>query len=113
MKEALQDELRRTLPGYVIDTAQIEEDVFKKANLAGCQWVLTTEIKQNKIKDEQSGYYITLEQSLQPVDKGNIAKFSSYGRSSRTSTPLQALIHDGRDMSRDSHDWLVALQATH
>jgi len=112
MKEALQDEYRRTLPGYVIATAQAEEDVFKKAKLAGCQWVLVTEIEENKIKDEQSGYYITLEQSLQSVANGNIVKFASYGRSSRTSTPLQALIHDGRNMSRDSHDWLVGLQAT-
>lgn len=111
MKEALQDEYRRTLPGYVIDMAQTEEDVFNKANLAGCQWVLATEIQENKIKDEQSGYYITLEQSLQPVGKGNIVKFASYGRSSRTSTPLQALIHDGRNMSRDSHKWLVGLQS--
>jgi len=110
MKEALQDEFRRTLPGYVIDIAQTDEDVFKKAQLAGCQWVLTSEIQENKIKDEQSGYYITLEQSLQPVGEGNIAKFASYGRSSRKSTPLQALIHDGRNMSRDSHEWLDALQ---
>ncbi len=70
-----------------------------------------TEIQEHKIKDEQSGYYVTLEQSIQPVGKSNIVKFASYGRSSRTSTPLQALIHDGRNMSRDSHDWLVALQA--
>ena len=73
--------------------------------------MLTSEIQQNKIKEEQSGFYITLEQSLQPVGEGNIAKFASYGRSSRTSTPLQALIHDGRNMSHDSHDWLAALQA--
>ncbi|HEY3425387.1 MAG TPA: lipase family protein [Negativicutes bacterium] len=111
MKEALQDEYRRTLPGYVIDTAQADEDVFKKAAAADCQWVLVTEIQEHKIKDEQSGYYVTLEQSIQPVGKSNIVKFASYGRSSRTSTPLQALIHDGRNMSRDSHDWLVALQA--
>lgn len=110
MKEALQDEYRRTLPGYVIDTAQTEEDIFKKAELAGCQWVLVTEIRQDKIKDEQSGYYITLEQSLQPISKGNIAQFATYGRSSRTSSPLQALIQDGRNMSRDSHDWFITLQ---
>jgi len=110
MREALQDEYRRTLPGYVIDTEQTEGDVFKKANLAGCQWVLVTEIQQHKIKNEQNGYYITLEQSLQPVGKGNIVNFTIYGRSSRTSTPLQALIHDGRNMSRDSHEWLARLQ---
>jgi pimeloyl-ACP methyl ester carboxylesterase len=111
MKEALQDEYRRTLPGYVIDTAEADGDVFRKAAAADCQWVMVTEIQEHKIKDEQSGYYITLEQSIQPVGKGNIVQFASYGRNSRTSTPLQALIHDGRKMSRDSHDWLVALQA--
>ena len=112
MKEALQDEYRRTLPGYFIDTAQKGEgNVFEKARLADCQWVLETEIHENKIKNELSGFYITLEQSLQPVDKGNIVKFASYGRSSRTSTPLQALIHDTRNMSRDSHNWADELQA--
>ena len=110
MKEALQDEYRRTLPGYVIDTGETDKDIFKKAALAGCQWVVTTEIQEHKIKNEQSGYYITIEQLLQPVGKNNIVKFSSYGRSSRTTTPLQALIHDGRKMSRDSHEWLDELK---
>lgn len=110
MKEAIQDEYRRTLPGYVIDTGETDEDIFKKAALAGCQWVVTTEIQEHKIKNEQSGYYITLEQLVQPVGKNNSVKFSSYGRSSRTTTPLQALIHDGRKMSRDSHEWLDELK---
>jgi len=110
MKEALQDEYRRTLPGYVIDKGQAEGDVVMKANLAGCQWVLETEIQEHKIKNEQSGYYITLEQSLRSVDNGNIVSFAIYGRNSRTSTPLQALIHDGRNMSRASQDGLVPSQ---
>ena len=110
MKEALQNEYRRALPGYVIDTAQGNEDVFEKASLAGCQWVLVTEIQDHKIKSEQSGYYITLEQSLQSVGNGDVFKFATYGRSSRTSTPLQALIHDARNMNRDSHEWLVELK---
>ncbi|MBC8014370.1 MAG: lipase family protein [Sporomusaceae bacterium] len=112
MKEALQDEYRRALPGYVIDTAQAKGNVFEKAKLAGCEWVLVTEIQEHKIKDEQSGYYIILEQSLQSVSKGDIVKFAAYGRSSRTSTPLQALIHDARNMKLDSHEWLAQLQAS-
>ena len=110
MKEALQDEYRRTLPGYVIDTEQAEGNVFEKAKLAGCEWVLVTEIQDHKIKDEQTGYYVILEQSLKSVDRGDIVKFATYGRSSRTSTTLQALIHDGRNMNRDSHGWLGEIQ---
>jgi thioesterase domain-containing protein len=110
MKEALHDEYRRTLPGYVIDMEPVDEDVFKKAAAAGCQWVLVTEIREHMIRDEQSGYYITLEQSLQSVDKRNAVNFASYGTTSRISTPLQALIHNGRTMSRDSRDWLIGLQ---
>ena len=109
MKEALQDEYRHTLQGYVIDMGQDDEDIVEKANSAGCQWILKTEIKEHKIKNEQSGYYITLEQSLQSVAKGNIVKFASYGSSSRTSTPLQALIHNGQTMNGDIQDWLAEL----
>ncbi len=112
MKEAIQDEYRRTLPAYVIDTAQTEENIYQKAAAEGCQWVLVTDIQEHKIKNEQSGYYITLEQSIQPIGKSNVVKFASYGRNSRTSTPLQALIHDGRNMSRDSHGWLPELQVS-
>jgi surfactin synthase thioesterase subunit len=111
MKEALQDEYRRTFPGYVIDTAQESGDVFKKAAAAGCQWVLATEIQDHKIKNLESGYYMTLEQSVYRVDTGNIVSVASYGRTTRTTTPLQALIHDGTNLSRDSHDWLISAQA--
>jgi antitoxin (DNA-binding transcriptional repressor) of toxin-antitoxin stability system len=111
MKEALQDEYRRTLPGYVIDTAEADKDVFKKAVASGCQWVLVSEIRDHKIKDEKSGYYITLEQSIQAVGKGNIVTLASYGRNSHVVTPLQALSHNGRNMSRDNRKWLTALDA--
>ncbi len=107
MKEALQDEYRRTFPGYVIDTAQEDGDVFKKAAAAGCQWVLVSEIQDSKIKTTQSGYYVTLEQSVYPVATGEIINFASYGSSTRTTTLLQALIHDSRNIRRDSHVWLT------
>lgn len=108
MKEALQDEYRYAFPGYVIDTAQEDTDVFTKAAAAGCQWVLVTEIQDSKIKDEQSGYYITLAQSVHRVATGDIVSAASYGRSTRPSTPLQALIHAGINASHDNRDWLTA-----
>lgn len=110
MKEALQDEYRRDFPGYVIATAPVSDAVFKKAAAAGCQWVLTTEIKDHKIKSTSTGYYITLEQSVYSVATGSVMSVASYGRSTRTTTPLQALIHDSSHISGDSHDWLIAAQ---
>jgi hypothetical protein len=107
MKEALQDEYRRSFPGYVIDTAQDDGDVFKKAAAAGCQWVLVSEIQDSKIKTTQSGYYVSLEQSVYSVATGEIINFASYGSSSRTTTLLQALIHDSKNIRRDSHIWLT------
>jgi antitoxin (DNA-binding transcriptional repressor) of toxin-antitoxin stability system len=88
-----------------------DKDVFKKAVASGCQWVLVSQIRDHKIKDEKSGYYITLEQSIQPVGKGNIVTLASYGRNSHVIAPLQALSHDGRNMSRDNREWLTALDA--
>ncbi len=107
MKEALQDEYRRSFPGYVIDTAQEDGDVFKKAAAGGCQWVLVSEIQDSKIKTTQSGYYVSLEQSVYSVATGEIINFASYGSSSRTTTLLQALIHDSKNIRRDSHIWLT------
>ncbi|MDR3564322.1 MAG: lipase family protein [Negativicutes bacterium] len=110
MKEALQDEYRRTFPGYVIDTAQDGGDVFEKAAAAGCRWVLVAGIADHKIKDTQSGYFITLEQSVYLVATGDMINFASYGRSTRTTTLLQALIHDGTNIGLDSHAWLSVAQ---
>jgi hypothetical protein len=111
MKEVLQDEYRRDFPGYVIDTAQTSDAVFKKAAAAGCQWVLTTEIQDHKIKNTSTGYYITLEQLVYRVATGALVSLASYGRSTRTTTPLQALIHDSSNINHDSHDWLIAAQS--
>lgn len=111
MKEALQDEYRRSLPGYVIDTAKESDAVFKKATAAGCQWVLKTEIQDHKIKNTPTGYYITLEQSVYRVSTGDVMSVASYGRSTRTTTPLQALIHDSSNINRDSHDWLITAKS--
>jgi len=110
MREALQDQYRRTFSGYVIDTSQESGDVFKKAAAAGCQWVLVPRIQDHKIKNTQSGYYITLEQTIYNVVNGDIISYASYGRSTRTTTPLQALIHDSTHVNRDRHDWLLPVQ---
>lgn len=110
MKEALLDEYRHDFPGYVIDTRSKDDDAFKQAAASGCQWVLKTEIQDHKIKNTPTGYYITLEQSVYSVATGNIISMASYGRSTRTTTPLQALIHDSTNIRRDSHDWLPSMK---
>lgn len=110
MKEALHDEYRRTLPGYVIDTAPEGDDVFKKAAAAGCQWVLVAGIQDHKIKNTESGYYMTLEQSVYNVATGNVISFATYGRTTRTTSPLQAFIHDSRNTTSDRQDWMTSVK---
>lgn len=112
VKEVLQDEYRRTLPGYVIDTAAESSDIFKKAAAADCQLLLVTEIQDHRIKNTESGYYMTLEQSVYNVATGNVISFASYGRTTRSTSPLQALIHDSRNISKDKQDWMTAAKVT-
>jgi hypothetical protein len=108
MKEALQDEYRSTLPGYVLDMGEDGKDVFKKAIDAKCEWVVMPKVEAHKVKNEDNVYYITLEQGVYRADSGAIFNTASYGSSTRTLTSLEALIHDAKNMSSNRHDWLVS-----
>jgi pimeloyl-ACP methyl ester carboxylesterase len=106
MKEALQDEYRSTLPGYVLGGEEDGEDIFKKAAAANCDWVVIPEIQAYKVKNEEKTSYITLEQRVYQVENGRVVATTSYGSSTRNLTSLEALIHNAKEMSESRQDWL-------
>lgn len=110
MKEALYDEYRNTLPGYVLDTEDGNEDIFQKAVAASCDLVVVPEIQAYKIKNEKDTSYITLEQRVYQVGNGTMVTAASYGSSTRDLTSLEALIHNAKNMSQNRQEWLGADQ---
>ncbi len=106
MKEALYDEYRNTLPGYVLDTAEESKDVFKKAIAANCEWVVVSEVQGHAVRNEENTEYITLEQRVYQAKSGAIVTAASYGSSTRDLTSLEALIHNSKNMSQNRQDWL-------
>jgi hypothetical protein len=108
MKDALQDEYRSTLPEYVLDTEEEDNDIFKKAIAAGSDLVVTSEIQAHKVKDEKNTTYIALEQRVYRVKDGSVLTTASYSSSTRNLTPLEALIHNAKTMSQNRQEWLTA-----
>jgi hypothetical protein len=106
MKEALQDEYRSTLPGYVLGGEEESGDIFKKAAAANCGWIVMPEIQAHKSKNEENTSYITLEQRVYQVDSGRVITATNYGSSTRNLTPLEALIHNAKEMSKSKQEWL-------
>jgi hypothetical protein len=106
MKEALRDEYRNSLPGYVLDMEEEGKDIFKKAAAADCDWVVIPNIQAHKVKNEGNMSYITLEQRVYRVESGAFVTSASYGSSTRNLTSLEALMHNAREMSEDRQDWL-------
>lgn len=108
MKDALLDEYRSTLPGYVLDTEEEGTDIFEKAIAADCKFVVMNEVQAHKIKNEKDGIYVTLEQRVYRTDDGTLLTSASYGSSTRNLTALEALMHNAKSMSHNRQDWLTA-----
>lgn len=106
MKEALYDEYRNTLPGYVLDRGDKVRNVFAKAIAADCDWIIIPEIQAYRLKNEKDTSYITLGQRVYQVRTGTLVSSSSYGSSTRNLTALEAFIHDTKETSENSRDWL-------
>lgn len=107
MKEALQDEYRNFLPGYVLDAQEDDTDIFKKAIAAGCDLIVMDEIQAHKVKNEKDTTYITLEHRVYQAD-GTLLTGSGYSSSTRNLTALEALMHNAKSMSHDRQDWVTA-----
>lgn len=97
MAEGLKDAYRDTFPQYVF--AAKEEDLqtsLQNAAVAGCQWLITSDLQGYALKNKNDVYYLTLVQTAYTVKDGRFANIQSIGSSTQDMTPFMAMLHNSR-----------------
>jgi hypothetical protein len=108
MQEALWTEYDRISPGSVVDTGEPSSLTnLEKAAAAGCTLVVAPEIQAVRVR-EANAYYVSLNQTVYRVSDGVTLNVGLYGSSTKEWTPMDALIHNARLMSRESSSWADA-----
>jgi hypothetical protein len=107
MKEALLDEYRRLKPLLIIEETGTSstDDVYKLAKDSGCRWLAMAEVDGEKIRGEGNLFQVTLQHALYRVSDRQALQVGAFGSSTKVITPLQALMHGARLMSRESGVW--------
>lgn len=107
MQEAVADQYSKTLPEYIIaDKSESTAGYLAKAAAENCKWLLTQELSGYKLKDKPNEYYITLTQTIRSVDTGEIVYIASNSTGTNKLTPLEALLHDARNMGLNIAKWI-------
>lgn len=102
MREALGDEYRRTIPGYVADAGAQNSDapLWREAAAgAGCRWAIVSEVSASRIKQKENLYYIIINQTVYDVASGAAIDTAVFSTGTYNLTPLEAFIHGFRGMS--------------
>lgn len=112
MEEALLDEYREFLPGYIFDrkhnTPQepLREGLQKAAAL-NYEFYIVPRISATKLKNFDEVYTISLEHAVYRVSNGQLLNAGVYSTSTFTITPLEALLHAAKTMREESSVWLA------
>lgn len=106
MQQALWDEYRRILPGYILADNVSPAALREQAAAQDCRWLVVPEISAHRLKEEQNTYYITLQQTVYDTNTGRAVAMSSFSTSTHNATPLEALIHDARGVGAETDKWL-------
>ena len=105
MQEALWAEYDGILPGYVVDSGEQNTlSNLEKAAAAGCTLLVEPEIQAVRVR-EVNAYYVSLNQAVYRVSDGATLNVGIYGSNAKELTPMDALIHGARRMSRESSSW--------
>ncbi|MBP2654058.1 MAG: lipase class 3 [Firmicutes bacterium] len=107
MREVLWDEYRKRFPGCVIETEAMVDNWREKAAISGCRWVIVPEISSIHIKQEESTYHITLNQTVYDVTTGAIVDTAAFSTGTNNLTPLEAFIHDLKVVTTNRGPWSV------
>lgn len=102
MDQALADQYRRLLPGYVLGGAGA--DPGKGAAAAGARWYVVAELSGLKMKNERNQYFVTLQHTVYDA-AGNVVYLNSYSSVTANMTPLEALTHDAAGAVADLAAW--------
>lgn len=100
MQQALWDEYRKMLPGYVLSAEpDTTGNLLKKAADAGCERLIIPEVSGYRLKQERNVYYISLNQIVYDIATGSVATMADFSMATYEVTPLEALILDFRGMN--------------
>lgn len=100
MQQALWDEYRKMLPGYVLSAEpDTTGNLLKKAAAAGCERLIIPEASGYILKQERNVYYISLNQIVYDIASGSVATMADFSMATYEVTPLEALIADFRGMN--------------
>lgn len=111
MREALEDEYRKQLPGYPLKG---EGDVaaWENAAEAGCRWAIFSEVSATRLRKEENTYYITFTLVVYDLVKGGVADTAVFSTNTHNLTPLEAFIHSFRGISPHLNKSLVKLHSS-
>ncbi len=105
MAQALEDQYRRLLPGYVLGGPG--QDAEQAALAAGSRWYVVTEVSGLKVKNERNQYFMTVQLTVYDTASGNVAYMNTFSSLTANLTPLEALAHDDAGAVADLSAWLA------
>lgn len=109
MKEALQDEYRRTLPDYIAADSPASPADWQEAALAsGCRWAIVADVSALRVKQEKNTYYITVNQTIYDTATGSVADTATFSTGTYNLTPLEAFIHVFKEMNDEQYELFKA-----
>ncbi|HWQ61644.1 MAG TPA: lipase family protein [Negativicutes bacterium] len=106
MAQALADQYRRLLPGYVLAGLDRDATPRKDAAAAGGKWYVVAEYGGQKVKNERNRYVVTLQHTVYDTASGNVVHMNSFSSVTANMTPLEALAHDAAGAVADLAAWL-------
>ncbi len=106
MQQALINEYQQMLPGCQLFDAHATGNLRESALSAGCKWLVIPEVSGYRLKQERNVYYISLTQTVYDVSSGAMINMTNYSTGTYNVTPLEAVIHDFRNISPNDCEWL-------
>lgn len=110
MREAVWDEYREKLPGCTLAKEGDMDDWRKIPISSGYRWVVVPEVSVTQLKQERNIYYITVTQTVYEVATGAIVETASFSTATYNLTPLEAVIHDLKDLNNSKGAWILKVK---
>jgi hypothetical protein len=106
MCEALGDEHRQTLPNSIIASNSTPLNWQQAATASNCRLAILSEVSAVRLKQEKNTYHIILNQTVYDVTTGAIVNMATFSTATYNLTPLEAFIHDFKDIRDSEASWL-------
>lgn len=111
MREALADEYRKILPGFVIADGNAAANWREDAIATGCQWVIVPEVSATRLQREKNTYFITLSHTIYDVAADAPIDVAIFSTGTYNLTPLEAFIHTFKGVSSSQATWFKREEA--